>query len=67
MLVGGSVRPKPGIGTETFFNFLFKNSNFSHVFPLLGDISFYKLENKPRESENIQYFVVNLVLGTVSY
>ena len=46
--------------TQSFFNFLFKNPNFSHVFPLLGDVMFYyNLENKPRESKNVQYLVID--------
>ena len=67
--VASSLRPKPisvlvfepiiFSETESFFNFLFKNLNFSHVFPLLGDVMFYNLENKPRESKNVQYLAID--------
>ena len=70
-----SVQPKLksnfGIGIGNFFfrnrNFFFNfylNSNFSHVLQLPWDISFYKLENKPRSSKVIQkYLIFDCILG----
>ena len=62
----GSVRPKPksnfsiGIRAKTFL------SETETLFFLISFLkSFYDIENKPRESKNIQYSAVNLVLGTL--